>query len=408
MKGRIHMRLLVTTNARLYKTHDGKYWTHMVYGYDFFTRYLKVFDEVKLVAHVKYCGQEEIESMLRVDGPGVTIYDVPFPNGKIEYIKRYNQIRKSVSECFYDCDAAILRIPDQLAFQIYPYLKKNNIPVGVEVTSDSWEFFSPGSGRGVFRIPLRLLWHYNQKKICKEAWGTSYVTKSYLQERYPPTRAIKDDGYTTSYTNANIDNEFFTGARKYTNRMDLKIIHISGNIGNNSKGYRELIKAVGTLNAKGISIKLVFVGGGELNNEAVKLVDEYGISSLISCTGKLKKSDEIIKELKGADLFVFPSYTEGLPRVVIEAMATGLPCISTQIGGIKELLDEKCLVPVKEVKGLANKIEEFVTNPKLLEEQSIRNIEKAKEYSIDNIEKERTKFYFNIKKKAHHKSGGIK
>lgn len=401
MKGRIHMRLLVTTNARLYKTEDGKYWTNMVYGYDFFTRYLKVFDEVKLVAHVKYCEQEEIENMLRVDGPGVAIYDVPFPNGKIEYIKRYNQIRKSVSECFYDCDAAILRIPDQLAFQVYPYLKKNNIPVGVEVTSDSWEFFSPGSGRGVFRIPLRLLWHYNQKKICKNAIGTAYVTRNAIQKRYPPKRALEDNGFNTNYTDTNLDKAFFYAPRDYSFlNGQFRIIHVSGNISGYVKGHKELIEAIGVLTENNVSLELVLVGAGKLSQDIQEIIHRYKLDDNIKYKGLISDPSVLRNELIQADIFVFPSYREGLPRVIIEAMACGLPCIATDLPGIMELIEEDCLVPVKDSEAIIKKIEELISNPILLTKISKRNFDESHKYSIEKMEKKRDEFYCHLKNLA--------
>ena len=112
------MRLLVTTNARLYKTSDGKFWTNMVYDYKFFLRYLNIFEEVKLVAHVEEIWIKDTSNLVRVDGPGLSVYEVPFPHGKLEYIKMYFKIQKKLKNCFQDCDAAILRIPDQLAFQL--------------------------------------------------------------------------------------------------------------------------------------------------------------------------------------------------------------------------------------------------------------------------------------------------
>lgn len=395
----ILLKLLVTTNARLYKTPDGKFWTSMVYSYEFFLRYLTVFEEVKLVAHVEDCKNENITNFVRVDGPGLSIYEVPFPHGKLEYMKMYNAIRKTLKICFQDCDAAILRIPDQLAFQLYPYLRRNKIPVGLEVTSDSWDFFSPGAVKSQLRPLLRFLWHFQQKYVCKTAFGTAYVTKHAIQKRYPPTRAIKDDGYTTNYTDASIDEKQIYSPRKYSvDKKRYTAIHVSGSIEGYAKGHKELIEAIGMLVEKNIDIQLILVGSGNLSFDILSLIEKYRLEDRIRYTGRLTSPTEIIKELSNADIFIFPSYREGLPRVIIEAMACALPCVSTNLPGVKELLDEECLVPVKNTIALMKKVEELINDPSLLEQISERNVKKVKEYSIKNIEEKRMEFYKQIRK----------
>jgi glycosyltransferase involved in cell wall biosynthesis len=392
------MRLLVTTNARLYKTPSGDYWTPLVYGYDFFQRYLKVFEEIKLVAHCENTEDSFVLGMLKVNGPGMSIFEVPFPHGKKQYIKMYNKVQRSVKKCFQDCDAAILRIPDQLAFQIYPYLRKNKIPVGVEVTSDSWDFFAPGSTNGILRPFLRIMWHLQQRYLCSTAIGTAYVTQAALQKRYPPRQALKGNGFTANYTNANIREEYFYKPRIYNyNKENYTLIHVSGNIGGYAKGHKELIEVIGILNQKGYSLKLVLVGAGSLSPDLSELIDKYNLKDRIRYTGLIINPEELRNELISADIFVFPSYREGLPRVVIEAMACGLPCVATDLPGIKELLDNDCLVPVKNSSKLAHRIEEMIKDPSRLTDISKRNFDKAQEYGLNEIEDKRSEYFNNLR-----------
>ena len=110
-------------------------------------------------------------------------------------------------------------------------------------------------------------------------------------------------------------------------------------------------------------------------------------------TGLLPSPNNVRDELVKSDIFVFPTRAEGLPRAVIEAMAVGLPCLSTPVNGIPELLDNDFMFEPDDVDGFANKIIELIQNPSMLEQISKKNIEKSKEYSWDKLSYRRTKFY---------------
>ena len=94
-----------------------------------------------------------------------------------------------------------------------------------------------------------MLWcDYQQKHVCRTALGTAYVTKSAIQERYPPIQAVKNIGFTTSYTDANIDSAAMSSPRRYTtDKRRFTAIHVSGSICGYAKGHKELIEAIGML-----------------------------------------------------------------------------------------------------------------------------------------------------------------
>lgn len=398
------MKILLTTNARLYKTSDGKYWTEMVYGYDFFKRYLEVFKEVRLIAHTKVVDYSEIKEKVRVDGIGLEIHEVFFPAGKIDYIKNYKIIKKQIEKAIVGCQGAILRIPDQLAFQVYKAIHKI-MPVAVEVTSNSREFFSPKNYNSFFRPFLRVLWHKNQKRICSNAIATSYVTRNAIQDIYPPKRSLEEGGLTAAITDLNLDDQYYFKPRVYKiDNKTINLIHVAGNIGNDAKGYRELFESMQDINEKGIKANLTLVGSGKLSNEAEAIKNKYNINS-IRFTGLLSNKESLIEELKNADIFVFPSYNEGLPRVILEAMASGLPCVATKLPGIKELINEKYLVELRNSKKLSEKLFEIINNPTELTNESKRNFEKAKEYHASIIANDRFQFYSEFKKIIQNKKG---
>ncbi len=124
---------------------------------------------------------------------------------------------------------------------------------------------------------------------------------------------------------------------------------------------------------------------------------KVGVADRVNFVGNMDSAQDVRDYLDTADLFLLPSRQEGLPRAMIEAMARGLPCIGTKIGGIPELLDESALVPVNDPKSLAEKIELFLTTPRLANAQASRNLKETQHYALESLEARRTEFYRYLK-----------
>lgn len=131
------------------------------------------------------------------------------------------------------------------------------------------------------------------------------------------------------------------------------------------KGFKYLVEACALLKKKRFAFKLTLVGDGPLLTELKKAVTDLELNDAVTFTGKLA-SDEVEREMKNADLVVVPSVTsasgemEGLPVVIMEAMALGIPVIATQHSGIPEIVVPNLtgqLVPEKDPTSLAAMIE---------------------------------------------------
>ncbi len=105
------------------------------------------------------------------------------------------------------------------------------------------------------------------------------------------------------------------------------------------KGLTFLVHALKLLRSKGYDLELRLAGDGPAKGYLTKLVDELGLSNQVNFLGYLTE-DQVIQELQRCDLFVLPSFVEGLPVSAMEAMAVGLPVIATNIGGTSELIED--------------------------------------------------------------------
>lgn len=125
------------------------------------------------------------------------------------------------------------------------------------------------------------------------------------------------------------------------------------------KGQMLLVRAVQAVVAKGIPIHLVLAGDGEMRGEIEALIAANNLGSHISITGWIN-GDQVREEMLSARAMVLPSFAEGLPVVVMEAMALRRPVLTTYIAGIPELVrhgETGWLFPAGDVEALAAALE---------------------------------------------------
>lgn len=396
------MKVLITTHAKMFRTPDGSIWTDSVYGYEFFIRYLEVFEEVRVVTRMKDIEPSDVGKMIKVDGNNIEFYALPFYHGPWEYASKLVRIQKSLSFAIDGCDCAVLRIPDQVAFQLFRKIKKSKLPCAVEVVAHSWDLYAPGTNNTRLRPLLRRLWDLFQKKTCSSADGVAYVTERYIQQRYPSNIRNKDGRFETFYTSADLNRAFFyqPRAKEFFAINNINLVHVSG-INNSAKGHYELLHAISKIEQADKRYTVKFVGGGTMLNYYKDLSVKLGISDKVIFVGHLSNPEDIAEILRESDIFVFPSMTEGLPRVLLEAMASALPCIATNVGGIPELLSERCLIEANSTSSLKAKITEMGNDVDILVEESNKNFHKVvREFSPEVIQSKRNDFYSKLRKKA--------
>ena len=117
------------------------------------------------------------------------------------------------------------------------------------------------------------------------------------------------------------------------------------------------------------------------------------ISDKIFFTGLLPSSDDVREELLKSDIFVFPTKGEGLPRGVLEAMATGMPVVTTPVGGIPEVIEEEFLFHANDIEGFIGCLQRLMNNPEKMNIISAKNYEKSLEFRNDILQKKRNAFY---------------
>lgn len=131
------------------------------------------------------------------------------------------------------------------------------------------------------------------------------------------------------------------------------------------KGYNYAIRAIKQLCAKGINVEYSIIAPGLPSEELLFLVEDLGLKKNVIFKSEMPLED-LLSELKLFDLMLLPSISEGIANVVIEAMAIGLPVISTNCGSMSELIvhdNNGWLVPIRDSDRIANQIELFMNVP---------------------------------------------
>jgi colanic acid/amylovoran biosynthesis glycosyltransferase len=146
------------------------------------------------------------------------------------------------------------------------------------------------------------------------------------------------------------------------------------------KGFDYAIKACAVLHRQGIDFNYTIVGA-EGDEELLFLIDNLGLTGKVILTSKLPQ-DKVFEMMKVSDLFLLSSIEEGIANVAVEAMALGTPVISTDCGGMEELIThgkEGWIVPVRDAEVMAEQILS-ITN---LEVDEIRNIKMAARLKVE-------------------------
>lgn len=134
-----------------------------------------------------------------------------------------------------------------------------------------------------------------------------------------------------------------------------------------AKGQHILIKACSKLKNRGEKFHLTFVGDGEDYSSLQSIVKQLGISDIISFTGAIGQ-EAVHRYYNQANIFVLASFAEGVPVVLMEAMAKEIASISTLITGIPELIEDGkdgVLVAPSNINSFADKLQELLNNKPL-------------------------------------------
>ncbi len=251
-------------------------------------------------------------------------------------------------------------------------------PYLMEVTGFALEGMSHHSLLGKFAAQ-----HFEKltKDIAKNAEAAIYVTDEALQKRYPCKKML---GCSDVVLQPADECVLESRLQKIANRTQDALLRIgtAAFLDVMWKGQHNVIRAIAELKKKGITnIQYEMIGSGE-GTHLIKLAKELGVANQVKLLG-VRPHDEVFKWLDDIDIYVQPSYQEGLCRAIAEAISRACPVIASDTGGNYELISREYIFPSGDFKTLASLIEKMVPN---CEEEAKRNFEHSKHYNKERLD----------------------
>jgi len=200
-----------------------------------------------------------------------------------------------------------------------------------------------------------------------------------------------------------IDNTIFKKISSNNHSIDLSIkkrdnmLIFVGNF-RPVKGLKYLIYAMKLINEQSRDVGLILIGDGEKRLELEKLVKTLDLSEYIFFIGKVS-NEQIPKYMHNSDIFVLPSLSEGLPLVILEAFASGLPIVASKVGGLPSIIkdgENGFLVEPKNPEKIVEKIMILLKNKKLMKEIAKNNKLKAEKYDWSSVSNQIESVYFEV------------
>jgi len=171
------------------------------------------------------------------------------------------------------------------------------------------------------------------------------------------------------------------------------IVFSAGEI-NKNKNNEAIIKAIATIDCQ--EIYYVVCGEGKLRGKLERMSKDLGISERVKFLGF---RTDVLEILSVADIFAMPSFREGLPRSLMEAMDAGLPCIVSNIRGNVDLIEDGSggyLRSPSDITGYAEIIEKLAMDKKLRRSLGTTNKEKVRAFDYKNVKEEMKEIYKTV------------
>lgn len=360
-------------------------------------RYADICDEFRMILRDSgiRCSEEEAKRKYDLFPYDLAQLDIGFnpynPRFNFIKVKKYKELEHLIEKDVLWADRVILAsavgIYSEAAIKYCKkYHKQYMLLVGGFAYETDWNHGVDGK---------MVAWKHESacKRNMADAPYGLYVTQKCLQERYPCNgKTIGCSDVEIMDLNLSIlENRL----KKTTSGKGTLSLGTAANIDDKRKGHRFVIKAISLLKRKGHRFEYHLLGNGS-GEELLLYAKECGVEDQVIIEGS-KPHSEVYGWLDSIDIYIQPSFTEGLCRAIVEAMSRACPVVCTNVGGNCELCPDDYLVKAGDSESIANALERLISTVERKKQAQI-SFEKAHDYYSETLDQKRQEFLLDFMK----------
>lgn len=364
-------------------------------------RYLPFFNQITVVGRKKEFTDDIAKNHDKLDiasGQNITFRLFDNMNSPLNLIKMGKDHFNDLAVLIHDHDGIVIHGPSELGLMASMIAQFQKKPYLVNMSGCAFDnMWHHGGIIGKIYAPIKFL---RARYMAHHAAAISYVTKDFLQNRYPAKKSTRENGLTIHASNVEMRGADIDTLKAIYKQRVARIHHqfdtadrplrigMIGNFSNHLKGLDTALHALKKVDQFYSDFELHLLGQGNAERWDAMIHHQDLHGRVIFC-GTLPGGQAVMDWLDQIDIYIQPSRHEGLPRAVIEAMSRACPVIASNAGGIPELLPSHFIHDKGDAAALSALILEMVQDPELQKNAAKANLKRSQSYTREKLEPRR-------------------
>ena len=390
------MHILFCHDTYYSSRRDGTVFSYGTFPYELWERrFLPYFETMTVIGRKKKLRPDETGVLAVSSGKNVDHILLPNIDSPVKRFTKYGRMYKKIKEQVDRADAVVIRGPVEFGMMAAKAARESDTPYAIEMCGCAYDkTYYKGDWFNKIYAPIKFR---HAQKMVRHADAVIYVTEQFLQSRYPT------QGYQERASNVEIaaPPEYVLNQRiqRIEKNQDCLNIGLIGNFGSGLKGLNVAIEALSIVEklrqeSEELPVpdfKFKVLGQG-IPTLWMGLIKSYDLEDKVEFCGTISGGKDVFEWLDYIDIYIQPSFHEGLPRSLIEAMSRGCPALSSDAGGAQELLGPEYIHKRGNHEELAQHIWNFMDKDKR-RHVAQENFEKSKNYTREVLVPRRHAFW---------------
>ena len=377
--------------SRLYIDDEGKMYTGPGFSNDMFRGYRRYCDSLTILCSLaENYSKEEASRLNPLDLSILNVATVPDlyrPHKNFFNPRMRHEAAQVIESEVKKADRVVIRVAwNFYSAHAYKMCRKYNKQFSINLVGFELEGNWYHSFYGQLLAPYR---EYMTKRLMANVPYAIYVTNRELQKRYP-TKG-KYIGCSDVELHA-LDDSVLQKRLQNEGNKDKIIFGTAAFLHVKWKGQKYVIQALAELKSRGITnveYHLAGLGDGSRLEETAR---KFGVEDQVKIQGAYS-ADKIFDWYDHLDVYIQPSFQEGLCRAMVEAMSRALPVVSSDVGGNPELTASDLMFKAGNVKQIADIMEKMIRDPERRKAEAQRSFTVAHDYEKEKLYARRDKFF---------------